>query len=142
MSNKNIIVCPSCGKEHSIFVDTCPDCGEPNSVVHPSIQKLQSGEFEGSNEFTFEYDKNKVWGEKTKGKFGFWLWVVTIIEAGFLSAPIVLAFPLILLAVYWVNKNWFFKSFMHYDWFEADVKTGSWESSDDEFFKGVKTALT
>jgi RNA polymerase subunit RPABC4/transcription elongation factor Spt4 len=137
----NLIKCETCKKDISSLADKCLHCGAPVNWVHPKIKQLLIA----INQLTLpekaQYWSNKtdIWGETQENELSIGSWISLAILvlfvlatgglSGFLVAPIAYYYYVL------KPKRKIKKSF------RANLLMGTWESSDDAFWKPVRDCI-
>lgn len=137
-ANENMKGCDTCKKTISVLASVCPACGAPNEWIHPSIKTFISNKdnIATSKPFGFQWNKTEVWGE-TKPKLPWWIWLVFI-----LTAPVsFMGSFLIGMVVSVICGAVVFSIFGKQSKFRANLLKCTWESSDDQFWEPVRSAL-
>jgi hypothetical protein len=140
-SNQNLTKCDTCNKDISIFAAICPGCGAPNNWIHPHIKQFVSmtDQIVLQEQVTFHSNKTEIWGETKEGVLSWWPLIAAIILTlivigasgfpGFIVAPVAY--------YYYVMKP----EIKQKKFFKANVQTGAWESSGDNFWEPVRAIL-
>jgi len=139
--NHNLTKCGSCGKDISIYAAICPGCGAPNNWIHPHIKTFLSmtDQIVLPEQVTFHSNKTEIWGE-TKGGDLPWgqliaVVILTLMVIGATGFPGFLVAPVAY--YYYVLKP----EKKQKKFFKANVQTGAWESSGDNFWEPVRAVL-
>lgn len=134
-----LIPCSTCGHQIGTQADICPQCGSPNTWMHPTIKAMYEKKvFDTTRGFNFWHKGSEVWGESIYHSFLCYVGALVIVLISLLSAFISLFIgPVIgglVLAFFWRGTS-------KRDTFRANLVTGSWESSNDAFWKPVADFL-
>lgn len=140
-SMNGLLACRVCGKAIAHLAQTCPSCGAPNNWMHPDVAHFLSvKDATGiSGKFNFTNTKTTVTGQSAAFA-PLWAWGIALIFCvigsffmlflGFLAlVPAVFISFLILILT------------TRTDNFHADVVNRQWTSSNERFWKPVRTAL-
>lgn len=150
MTNEALTPCSACKKSISVQAETCPSCGAPNDWLHPAIQRLVEQKDQLGKAFNFRYKRHEVWGG-TERKVPIvinvicWTLFIGIFSVAYLFGAVGLAFGpigLITTVILFVGYSCVVPFvFGKKQSFEANLLTKQWQSSDDDFWREVKTTL-
>ncbi len=137
-----LIECAACSRAISPLAEACPGCGAPNSWQHPLITAFFTAKDKigTSRPFTFRARKAKIWGE-TKSRAPLWAKIIMVLLGiigtvvgftfwgviGVLVAGVIAAIPVIAAA--------------RSERFSADLEARTWTSTNDDFWRPVKSKL-
>lgn len=143
-NNENTLIeCDSCQKSISPLADNCVGCGAPITWVHPKIKEFDDNinSWKTDKPFNYECNKSEMIGN-TVPKLSIFEKIIVVFMA---ISIIIFAFrmPFFLniiigagfgAGIVWYRSKWGVKQ-----WFRVNLQNNEWESSNDVYWKNVKS---